>query len=247
MNRRTLTVCAVGLVFAAVALSRLDLVAGAARQTIDSLQRGGPLRWKILGEMALFAAILLASWSVISKRALSKRDAAVFGLGLLAGWAAEAWGTRLGLWRYYTGEAPPLWIVPAWPVGAVMIDRLSEDAAAGRGRLPGAWYWFFAVASIAYCLWFSAPWLDRPAGWIGPAAALALLWRAPEDADGWALPIGFACVFFADLWGTTNHCWRYYLHAEALGLWKGILFGMFFDTAVVLVCLRAARFNRLLS
>ena len=30
------------------------------------------------------------------------------------------------LWIYYTRERPPLWIIPAWPIASLSIDRLTR-------------------------------------------------------------------------------------------------------------------------
>ena len=214
----------------------------AARATGSTFARGGTARWRLLGEIVLFCAILGGTWRALPWKPRPAHDAAVLVLGLAAGWAAEAWGTRLGLWHYYTGERPPLWIVPAWPLGAALIDRLGERARSRFGRAPAAAYWGTALAVTAGCLAFSGPWLGAPAGWLGAAAVAAALFSSRDPgADAWPLWAGLACVFFADLWGTTNGCWAYWLRGRPGGLWLGIGFGMAFDAAVALGCLRAAR------
>ena len=38
----------------------------------------------------------------------------------------EAWGTQTNLWFYYTSERPPLWIIPAWPIATLSIDRITR-------------------------------------------------------------------------------------------------------------------------
>jgi hypothetical protein len=232
----------VAALFAAVAAWRWDLVQQAWFTTGLTLARGGPGRWKVLGEIVLFAAILAAAWRAIPATARPARDVPVLLLATLAGWAAEAWGTRLGLWRYYTGERPPLWIVPAWPLGAAVVDRLAAAMRARWGPAPAAAYWCAAAAALATCACFCAPWLGRPAAWAGLAAAAAAVAAGPDAAaDFWTLAAGLGAVFFADLWGTTNGCWTYYLAGRPGGLWRGIAFGMAFDASVVLGCLRLAR------
>lgn len=73
------------------------------------------------------------------------------------------------------------------------------------------------------------------------AAAAGLFIGARPDEDFWFLAAGVLCVFFADLWGTTNGCWTYYVQAGRWGLAEGIFFGMTFDAAAVMVCLRLTR------
>jgi prolipoprotein diacylglyceryltransferase len=214
--------------FALVGLARFDLVRGAFLATRDSLAAGGAARAHVLGEIGLFAAILLLCWRVIPKGFDVRRDGRLALAAGLCGLVAEWWGTRLGLWQYYTGERPPLWIVPAWSVGALVIDRLARSMP----RLPYPPLAAFALAATA---WLSFMKRDVEAGALaGPFfVALALL-LAREEEDGRVLLAGLVSVFFADLWGTTNDCWRYHLQGEPLGVWQGIAFGMGFDAAVVL-------------
>ena len=231
--------------FAGVALWRRDLFVQAWHVTARTMVRGGLGRWRLLGEIVLFAGILAAAWRAVAARSRPVHQAAVVCIAGLLGWAAEAWGTRLGLWRYYTGETPPLWIVPAWSLGALVIEELAERARARWGPAPSAFYWSAAAAALAVIAWFCGPFLGRPAAWaVLAAAAAALAARSPGE-DFWILAVGFGSVFFADFWGTTNGCWRYYRHALPGGLFQGIAFGMAFDSVVVLASLRLARALRL--
>jgi hypothetical protein len=232
----------VAAAFAAVALLRRDLVIGAWQATAWSLSHGGPARWRVLGEIFLLCCILAAAWSTISARPRPAHDAVVLLLAAALGWGVEAWGTRAFLWGYYTGEQPPLWIVPAWPVGAVFIERVATSARARWGAAPEALYWVLAAGVAGVCLLFIRPWL----GWtlalgISAVVCTSLAAGARPEEDFWPLAVGIGCVFFADLWGTTNGCWAYYAHARPWGLWEGIAFGMCFDAAAVMACLRLAR------
>ena len=229
--------------FAAVALWRFDLVLQAGRVSLLVLQRGGPGRWKLLGEIVLFSLILLATWKTVPAAPRPRRDALILLLAGAAGYAAEAWGTRLGLWTYYTRELPPLWIVPAWPLGAAFVARVGERLRESRGPAPAAAYWALASASVAVVAAFCAP----RGAWAGVAVTAAALGLFAEPGkDFWTLAAGLGCVLFADFWGTTNGCWRYWLRDQPFGLWRGIAFGMTFDAAVVMLALKAAiRLERL--
>jgi prolipoprotein diacylglyceryltransferase len=218
----------VGSAFALVGLARFDLVAGAFHATGSSLAAGGASAAHVLGEVALFAAILLLCWRVIPKGFDARRDGRLALAAGLCGFLAEWWGTQLGLWQYYTGERPPLWIVPAWSVGAVVIDRLAA-------RMPRAPFAPLAAFALASTLWLSFMKRDvAPAALLGPAAVALSLFMARRAEDNAVLLAGLVSVFFADLWGTTNSCWRYHLQGEPLGVWQGIAFGMGFDAAIVL-------------
>ncbi|MDD5657649.1 MAG: hypothetical protein PHF00_10405 [Elusimicrobia bacterium] len=233
----------VALIFAVVAWLRADLFWQAWSITLRQLGRGGEARWWGLGEMALFSGILAMTWCVLLVRADFARDALVAVLAAAAGWAAEAWGTRSGLWSYYTGEEPPLWIVPAWPLGALVVGRLGELASRRwplglRARRLG--YWLLAAFAFSMTAFFLRPELDSAKAVAALAAVAAALAVRPDyGRDFWLLAAGLASVFFADVWGTTNGCWRYYVQAPGgPGLVFGVAFGMAFDAAVVLGCLK---------
>lgn len=232
-------------VFAALALLRPDLVAGAWRATLASLSAGGWPAFKVAGEILLFGGILALTFRTVPARPEPARDLPIVLAAALFGWAAEAWGTRTGLWTYYTGERPPLWIVPAWFIGALVIDRASRRAQGLLDRLPSdSWrenlWWAWQAAFWSVYLLFSAPGLANPAG---IALTLLLAWalllsRKPGDTA--LLLTGSACVFFADLWGTTNNCWRYHVGTSPLSVAFGISYGALFDSALVLAAVKAA-------
>jgi len=75
--------------------------------------------------------------------------------------------------------------------------------------------------------------------------AAALFYRARPEQDLWFILTGMFYVFFADLWGTTNNCWHYYLVYEQstpLKVMAGVSFGMLFDATVILTALKISRF-----
>ena len=249
MERARLTYLALVVGFiAAIALLRFDLFLAAGKVTLMRLEGGGPARWKLIGEVVLFGGILLATARLIPARVEPLRDGTIAVLATAAGYVAEYWGTHAGIWTYYTRERPPLWIVPAWTLGALVIDRLGSRAETDLGpRLDDAkhraTYWTLLILFLLVTVSFVFP---RPslASFAGLAALAAFLAYKPEPRrDAWLFAAGLACVFFADLWGVTNNCWRYHTQAghSPGGAAFGILFGMFFDTSVVLACLKAAR------
>jgi len=60
----------------------------------------------------------------IIARANLKTDLFIVFVGICGGLAIESWGTQTNLWHYYTAERPPLWIIPAWPIASLSIDRI---------------------------------------------------------------------------------------------------------------------------
>ncbi|PIU19204.1 MAG: hypothetical protein COT18_08725 [Elusimicrobia bacterium CG08_land_8_20_14_0_20_59_10] len=243
---------AVCAVFVVIALFRPDLIAGAFRATAGSLAAGGMPALKVTAEILLFAGILWLVARTVPFGADPARDIPVVLAASLFGYLAEAWGTRAGLWTYYTGETPPLWIVPAWFIGALVVDRLSRSTlaemerrltAAVRTWLYRGWLAAFVCVFIA----FSGKSLLSPAGLIVslPLALSFFYAGSRRDRDAAVLFTGTACVFFADLWGTTNHCWTYHIQGEPYGLAYGISFGALFDSAVVLASIKTAEFIKL--
>ena len=75
--------------------------------------------WLLVGIFAFMSLTIMA-------RANLKRDALIVLVGMVGGLVIEAWGTQTNLWHYYTAERPPLWIIPAWPIASLSIDRITR-------------------------------------------------------------------------------------------------------------------------
>jgi hypothetical protein len=73
--------------------------------------------WLLLGDFLVMSLLIMA-------RANLKTDVWIVFVGLCGGLVIESWGTQTNLWFYYTAERPPLWIIPAWPIASLSIDRL---------------------------------------------------------------------------------------------------------------------------
>ncbi|MEW6029012.1 MAG: hypothetical protein ACOYZ8_17945 [Chloroflexota bacterium] len=75
--------------------------------------------WLLLGIFGFTSLTIVA-------RADLKADALIVFVGTCGGLAIESWGTQTNLWHYYTAERPPLWIIPAWPIASLSIDRITR-------------------------------------------------------------------------------------------------------------------------
>ena len=64
----------------------------------------------------------------IVARADLRTDGLIVLVATVGGLVIEAWGTQTNLWFYYTSERPPLWIIPAWPIATLSIDRITAHA-----------------------------------------------------------------------------------------------------------------------
>jgi len=162
--------------------------------------------WLLLGVFALMSLLIMA-------RPDLKADARIVLIGLAGGLVIESWGTQTHLWTYYTNERPPLWIIPAWPIASLAIDRLyrmlrrvmrsqGEDLPA-FGRAPdrtarhdrparpdattrSAWagvYWVVFMSFAVMMLVFVWPTLDKSLT-LAALALVALLIFTPTDYRG---------------------------------------------------------------
>ncbi len=165
----------------------------------------------------LLIGVFLAMSLLIMARPDLKSDALIVGVGLAGGLVIESWGTQTNLWTYYTNERPPLWIIPAWPIASLAIDRLTRLL----GRMfderythsLAVLYWMIFPTFYALLLNFVWPTLDKSLT-IGALAVCALLMVTPTDYRLAVLTFaaGAGLGYFLELWGTTRECWIYYTH-----------------------------------
>lgn len=171
----------------------------------------------------LLVGIFLAMSVLMMLGADLRADARTVLVGLLGGLVIESWGTQTHLWTYYTLERPPLWIIPAWPIASLAIDRLFKMLMRLTGGpwegAPAPWRWDgwgLAYGGIflgfgALMLNFVWPTLDKPLT-LAALALCALLALSPTHARAAVLTFaaGAGLGYFLELWGTTRACWTYY-------------------------------------
>jgi hypothetical protein len=146
-----------------------------------------------------------------------RSDVWLAGVALIGGLVIESWGTQTNLWFYYTAERPPFWIIPAWPIATLAIDRLRRMLSAVTAAVPAGWYsplfWTIGGAFFAMMLFFSRFTFDKP---LTLAALLlcATLMLTPGDKRTAVLVFvaGAGLGYFLELWGTTRACWTYYTY-----------------------------------
>jgi len=164
--------------------------------------------WLLLGIFAFMSLTIMA-------RADLKTDSLIVLVGLGGGLVIESWGTQTNLWHYYTAERPPLWIIPAWPIASLSIDRITRVLGWATGRLSEAAlrvaFRVVMAAFYALMLWYVLPTIDKPFT-LAALALCAFLIIAPGDARLALLSFvaGSALGYFLELWGTTRACWIYY-------------------------------------
>ncbi len=157
----------------------------------------------------IFMSALLC-WRIVPERDLTRAF-----VGFVGGLLIEAWGTVTVLWHYYTQERPPIWILPAWPVAALAIDRiawfLDKALPPLSPRATQALWWCSLPPFVA---WFTA--FVSPTGhdWATQLAffGMLLVLGLPKDhrEDLCIFWGGAALGWFLEYWGTSRHCWTYY-------------------------------------
>ncbi len=166
------------------------------------------LDWLLLSIFFIMSLLLMAKADI-------KKDLPVIFVGLVGGLVIESWGTQTELWSYYTFERPPLWIIPAWPIASLSIDRLFRLLNSKTEKIPEKMiktvYWLIFIGFFIYMLYFVWPTLDKSL--TGMALFLcAFLILTPVNQRAMLLTFiaGSALGYFLELWGTTRYCWTYY-------------------------------------
>ncbi len=163
----------------------------------------------------LLLSIFLAMSLLLMAKADIKKDLPIIFVGLVGGLVIESWGTQTELWFYYTFERPPLWIIPAWPIASLSIDRLFLVLKSKSKKIPdkiiSIAYWVVFIGFYVYMLYFVWPTLDKSL--TGMALFLcAFLILTPVNQRAMILTFiaGSVLGYFLELWGTTRYCWTYY-------------------------------------
>ncbi len=163
----------------------------------------------------LLIGLFLLMSLLIMARADIKADAWIVFVGLCGGLAIEGWGTQTHIWTYFTQERPPLWIIPAWPIASLSIDRLVRVLKGGTRRAPEKafrWlYWPIFIGFYALMWLFVWPTLDKSLTMLA-LLAVALIILSPVDYRLAVLTFaaGSGLGYFLEVWGTTRLCWTYY-------------------------------------
>lgn len=230
-----------------------------AEEYLSYIDWQGPWWWYI--DWLLIGIFLVMSLLIMAGADL-RADALIVFVGLVGGLVIESWGTQTEIWTYYTDERPPLWIIPAWPIASLSIDRLTRilskllpDSTAKTQRsqrnhlnslsaLRGfavyykIVYWILFPAFYALMLVFVWPTLDKSLT-IMAVILVAFLTLTPTDYRIALLTFiaGSGLGYFLERWGTTRLCWTYYT-LETPPLFAVLAHGMaavsFWRTALVL-------------
>ncbi len=167
--------------------------------------------WLLIGVFAVMSLLIMAGADV-------RTDWVILLVGLGGGLVIETWGTQTQLWTYYTLERPPLWIIPAWPIASLSIDRLyrflNRATRSWDSSTFGLLYWTVLPGFLLIMLAFVAPTFDKSLTW-GALALCVLITLTPRNARAVVLTFvaGAGLGYFLERWGTTRACWTYYTGA----------------------------------
>jgi hypothetical protein len=172
--------------------------------------------WLLLGIFGFMSVTIIS-------RAHLKADLLIVFVGICGGLAIESWGTQTNLWHYYTAERPPLWIIPAWPIASLSIDRITRLLDWMTERVSQHFnattfqsllfiiYWLTFASFLSLMLVFVAPTFDKSYTWLSLGLCVLLI-LTPTDYRFALLTFiaGAGLGYFLELWGTTRECWIYY-------------------------------------
>ena len=158
----------------------------------------------------------------IIARADIKTDLLIIFVGICGGLAIESWGTQTNLWFYYTEERPPLWIIPAWPIASLAIDRITRALSflttkvtkehKGKAFLI-ILYWLTFASFLILMVIFVAPTFDKSYTWLSLILCILLILTPTDHRFALLTFLGGAGLgYYLELWGTTRQCWTYYTY-----------------------------------
>ncbi|MFT3890896.1 MAG: hypothetical protein QM730_04615 [Anaerolineales bacterium] len=179
-----------------------------AEEALGYFDWNGPwwlyMDWLLLGIFGFMSLTIIA-------RADLKTDVLIVFVGMCGGLAIKSWGTQTNLWHYYTAERPPLWIIPAWPIASLSIDRITRTLDYGLQRLQSlvqnreildsairTLYWLTFASFLSLMLIFVAPTFDKSYTWL--SLILCILFNShpyrlslrpsnfPRRSGTWILP-----------------------------------------------------------
>jgi len=199
-----------------------------AEEVLSYIDWNGPwwrtMDWLLLGVFAFMSLTIVS-------RADLKTDALIVFVGMFGGLAIESWGTQTNLWFYYTAERPPLWIIPAWPIASLSIDRITRllsflNTKATKEHEGNSFvdfvsfvfnfrvlYWITFASFLTLMLVFVSPTFDKSYTWLSLALCIFLILTPTDHRYAFlTFAAGAGLGYYLELWGTTRECWTYYTY-----------------------------------
>lgn len=189
-----------------------------AEEVLSYVDWGGAW-WRYL-DWLLFGIFGFMSLTIVARADL-RTDALIVFVGVCGGLAIESWGTQTNLWHYYTAERPPLWIIPAWPIASLSIDRITRflhwmiEQIGSRLKITNdpfrILYWLTFASFLTLMLVFVSPTFDKSFTLLALTVCILLILTPTDHRYAFlAFIAGAELGYFLELWGTTRECWTYY-------------------------------------
>ena len=165
--------------------------------------------WLLIGIFLVMSVLIMINADL-------KRDLPFAMIALAGGYIIEAWGSLSGLWTYYTFETPPLWIIPAWPIAALSVNRLYIFAKHLFKNCPELWFTalYWPIFGVFYFrLWhFAWPGIAHPLTWFALSFSGFIISTEKDKRSSLLIfMMGSALGYFLERWGTSRLCWTYYV------------------------------------
>ena len=200
-----------------------------AEQVLAYINWGGA--WWNYMDWLLLGVFLFMTLTIIMHADL-RRDGLIVFVGTVGGLVIESWGTQTNLWHYYTAERPPLWIIPAWPIATLSIDRItrflgwlvrkihpsktnSQEGRALELLVFKSLYWLIFLGFSAVMLYFVAPTFNKSFTILALLLCAGLIATPTDHRTAVLIFIaGAGLGYFLERWGTTRECWIYYTNQK---------------------------------
>lgn len=144
-----------------------------------------------------------------------RKDFPLAVIALAGGFVIEFWGTRTGLWTYYTHEQPPLWIIPAWPIAFLSVNRivkfLDYMLTWKNNKFKQIIYWVIFTGFFVFLIIYTLPTIQNVLTIIVVIlCAFIIITNPDKNRSIYYFLAGSGLGYFLELWGTTRGCWVYY-------------------------------------
>jgi len=172
--------------------------------------------WWLYVDWLLIGIFLFMSVTIVARADL-RTDGLIVLVATVGGLVIEAWGTQTNLWFYYTSERPPLWIIPAWPIATLSIDRITRALSyflpKENKHTYQVLYWLTFVLFYGLMLIFVSPTLNKSYTVLALLLCTILIFTPADYRMTFLIFIaGAGLGYFLELWGTTRQCWTYYTY-----------------------------------
>jgi hypothetical protein len=111
------------------------------------------------------------------------------------------------LWQYYTGETPPLWILPAWPIAQLSVNRIVRFLRITLPKHPRKlWivlYWIIFPVFLITMLPFVWPTIHKPLTILATLACIMIIISPTNHRTTVLTFVGAISLgYFLELWST---------------------------------------------